>query len=501
MSELTATIERHPRAAFAAFLALHLLVWTALPSLLYPNLPLDLIEALTYGREWQLGYDKLPPLPWWLVEIVYRLVGVDAGYYALAQLAVIGGFAAVWLTAVPLVGAVGALVAVLIVDGLHYFHYTAAKFNHDVIQLPFWALAGYAFHAALRRGRMFHWLLLGLALGLGLWAKYFVIVLALPLAMFLLLDSDARKALRTPGPWAALAVALIVTAPHLVWLVRNEFLPFAYAAARAAPARGLLDHVLNPIVFALGQLAFLLPALVIAAAMTWPRLSAPPEGVADTFDRRIATLLAFGPAATVVALAALSGRSTIAMWGYPLWQFLGLWIVLQARGAIEPARLARVGALWLTIFLAFAVAFVLNYSLLPRIDHRYRAAFYPGEQLAEELARRFRAATGHPLVYVIGSMWDGGNVAHYAGGRPRVLIDGDPRRAPWIDLGDLRSKGAVVVWTGDPDVIPIRFRSVAGEAQVQPPLALPFRNGEGTLTVGWAILRPRPAFAGGNSPS
>ena len=48
-------------------------VWTALPALLYPNLPLDLIEALTYGREWQLGYDKLPPLPWWLVEIVYRL--------------------------------------------------------------------------------------------------------------------------------------------------------------------------------------------------------------------------------------------------------------------------------------------------------------------------------------------------------------------------------------------------------------------------------------------
>ena len=64
-------------------------VWTALPALLYPNLPLDLIEALTYGREWQLGYDKLPPLPWWLVEVVYRLIGLDAAYYALAQVAVI----------------------------------------------------------------------------------------------------------------------------------------------------------------------------------------------------------------------------------------------------------------------------------------------------------------------------------------------------------------------------------------------------------------------------
>ena len=67
-----AWIAARPGRAFAAFLALHAAVWTALPTLLYPNLPLDLIEALIYGREWQLGYDKLPPLPWWLVEIAYH---------------------------------------------------------------------------------------------------------------------------------------------------------------------------------------------------------------------------------------------------------------------------------------------------------------------------------------------------------------------------------------------------------------------------------------------
>ena len=46
-------IESRPRAAFGGFLALHFIVWTTLPSLLYANLPLDLIEALAYGREWQ----------------------------------------------------------------------------------------------------------------------------------------------------------------------------------------------------------------------------------------------------------------------------------------------------------------------------------------------------------------------------------------------------------------------------------------------------------------
>jgi hypothetical protein len=499
MSGLIATLNERPRAVLAAFLALHLVVWTALPTLLYPNLPLDLIEALTYGREWQLGYDKLPPLPWWSIELLHRTIGIDAAYYALAQLAVIAAFGAVWATARPLVGATGALVALLILDGLHYFHFTAAKFNHDVIQLPLWGLAGWAFHAGLKRGQLRQWMLLGLAIGAALWAKYFVVVLAMPLTLFLLLDRDARKALATPGPWIALVLALAVMAPHLVWLVRNDFLPFAYASARAAPVRGPLDHLLHPAQFAVGQLVFMLPALLIGALLFWPKSSAPaapsPAASADALDRRIVTLLTFGPAAATIALSALSGRGTIAMWGYPLWLFLGLWLVLQA-GAPAPARFARIATVWAGVFAVFALAFTFNYSLLPALDHRYRAVFYPGDRLADELSRRFRAATGRSLAYVIGEMWDGGNVAHYAREQPRVLIDGDPRRAPWIDLGDLINKGAVVVWTGgDPDVMPVGLRRIAGEAQVQPPFTLPYRRGDGTLTVGWAILRPQPAFA------
>src|SRR5712671_6210230 len=104
-------LQKHPREAFALFALGHAALWTLLPATLYPNLPLDLIEALTYGREWQLGYDKLPPLPWWLVEIAYRLVGHDVVYYALAQLAVIAAFIFVWAVARRLVGPVGALVA------------------------------------------------------------------------------------------------------------------------------------------------------------------------------------------------------------------------------------------------------------------------------------------------------------------------------------------------------------------------------------------------------
>jgi 4-amino-4-deoxy-L-arabinose transferase-like glycosyltransferase len=442
-----------------------------------------------YGREWQLGYDKLPPLPWWLVEVAYRLVGRDVAYYALAQVTVAAAFAAVWALGLRLVGPLGALVAVLIVDGLHYFNFTAAKFNHDVIQLPFWALTGYAYWMALRERRVAHWALLGFAVGMAFWAKYFVAVLAVPLALFLLLDRDARKALATLGPWIALAVAVLVMAPHLAWLARNDFLPFAYADERAVLPRGALDHLINPAKFLLFQLGPLLPCLLIAAPYLRRDVTA---GAAPA--------VAFGPAATVAALSLVSGRGTVSLWGYPLWLFFGLWIAVNVR-PLELVTLWRIVFLWGAVSVCMAAGFVFTYGVRPRYDQHYHAVFFPGRELGIEMSRRFRALTGQQLAYVIGGMWDGGNVAHYAPERPRVLIDGSPRRAPWIDLADLRARGAVVVWTdgGDPRVLPRAYRSIADGAEIQQPFTLSPHLGGPPVVVAWALLRPHPSVAEINS--
>jgi len=320
-------------------------------------------------------------------------------------------------------------------------------------------------------------------------------VLAVPLAAFLLFDEDARKTLATPGPYIAAAAALLAMAPHLVWLAQNDFLPFAYAEHRALPSRGLIDHAWHPLQFALGQAFFLVPSALIAMPLFFPRRRGERRG-ADAFDRRIVSWLAFGPLVTVLLMSAVSGRGTVAMWGYPLFLFLGLWLVLNAPQKFDALRIRRVIGVWAAVFGCLAIAFIANYAVLPNMDHRYRAVFFPGGDLGRELSQRYYAATGRPVVYVIGSMWDGGNVAHYAPDHPRVLIDGKPARAPWIDLADLRSKGAVVVWTeGDLKVIPPELRSIAADAAVQPPFVLRDRRGDSSINVGWAILYPRPSFA------
>jgi hypothetical protein len=198
-----------------------------------PNLPLDLIEALTYGREWQLGYDKLPPLPWWLVEITYRLFGPDLFYYLLAQLTVVAAFALVWAMARPLVGAVGALVAILIIDGLHYLLRPVKRVVQRVL-----GTVGFAYWAA-PHGRpvmdcaearhRIRWAIFRRGAGAANGA--------------VLCSTATRRTLATPA-LIAVAVALVVMAPHLIWLVQNHF-SFAMPKARAA-LHGALDYLYKP---------------------------------------------------------------------------------------------------------------------------------------------------------------------------------------------------------------------------------------------------------------
>ena len=69
------------------------------------------------------------------------------------------------------------------------------------------------------------------------------------------------------------------------------------------------------------------------------------------------------------------------------------------------------------------------------------------------------------------------------------VIDGEPERGPWIDLSDLKRRGAVVVWdVGDLHTLPAQFRNIAQGAVVQPPLQLHYLHGDSSLDVGWAIL-------------
>jgi hypothetical protein len=500
LARVGSVIEENPHFSFEAFVLLHIVVWTLLPALLYHNLPADIVEGLIYGREWQLGYPKLSPLPWLTIEAANRVFNVDFVYYALGQISAAIAFLFVWMMARTLVGALGAVCAILILDGQYFMNFLTFKFNHNVIQLPFWALAGYCYWSALRTGRHSHWLLFGIAIGGAFWAKYFVVVLAVPLIVFMLVDVDARRNWANRGPWLALGAALLVAAPHLVWLFRNNFAPYDYINSVSAPYTAATDHIVYPLRFLIEQLTILIPCSIIALPLLRSRVVNPTQPV-GAYDQRILSVLAFGPVVTVLLMSLVSGRGLHSAWGYPLWIFAGLWLVVVINKKLEARLVARVLLLWGVVSVCFAIWFIGDLSAMPRFDHVYR--YFPGDRLGAEISDRFREATGEQLAYVVGDRYVGGNIAHYAPDQPRLLILGDFRQSPWIDVGDLKRRGAAIVWaktnnvdppkvwvSADMDTVPSEFAAVAKDAKIQQSFSIPFRSNKGMLYVGWALLRP-----------
>ena len=490
---------REPGKCLAVVLVLHVVLWTALPALLSHNLQLDLAEDLALGREWQLGYWKHPPLPWWLADLSYRLTGDVRAVYLLGPLSAAACLYAVWLLGRDIIGGFQALIAVLALEGLHFFNFSVPKFAHDQMQLPFWALTGLFLYRAITRQRSRDWLAAGAALALCFWSKYAAFALAGSLALFLLFDPTARRTLRTPGPWLMALAFLVVIAPNLYWLIDTGFLPLRYADARARMATHWYHFVTFPLQWILGQVGFLAPTIALMALALWGRRARIAADEGSAFARRYVTMLALGPFAITTALALLLGRLPVAMWGYPLWSFAPLAALAWLGPVTDAVRLRRFAAGFLVVFAAMPLAYIVVEGLEPLVRDRPKATQFPGRQLAEAVTRRWREQFATPLPFVGGGEFASNNIAVYSPDRPRVIVHADAAKSPWVDRDELRKRGAVLVWEdGQIDAATLaQLRSDYPGLDVQEPLILPRQTfvARGSLhpvRVHVAFVPPRP---------
>ena len=495
LDRLVDVARREPGRCLAAVLALHVVVWTALPALLSYNLQLDLAEGLALGREWQLGYWKLPPLPWWLDYGAVALTGTHHALYLLGPLASAVAIYAVWRLGRDVAGPVTALIAALALEGIHFFNFSAVKFNHDVLQLPFWTLAALFFHRALAGARIADWLLVAVFLAAAFWTKYTVVVFVLPLLLFVLMDETARRCIRTPGPYAAAVLFAILIAPHLYWLAEQSFLPLQYANARAKVATHWHHAVTFPLQWIASQVFFLLPAIALVALAMSRNGGAKSDA---SFARRTVTVLALGPFAVTTLMAIVLGRLPVAMWGYPLWSFAPL-AALMWLPPLEPARQRRFAAGFLAIFIAMPLAYVIVEGFEPLLRDRPKATQFPGPALAQKVTQAWRKKFSSPLPYVGGGEFATNNIAIYSPDRPRVIVHADPSLSPWIDRADLARRGAVLVWEdGQVDAAGLaQMRSNYPGLDVQEPISLPrqslvARGGLKPVRVHFAVVPPRP---------
>ena len=130
---------------FCSFLVLHIILWTLVPSLTNNNLPLDTIEALAWGSNFDWGFNKHPPASAFFPEIFYQIFGPqDWAYYLLSQIFVVIAFVVVFKFSEELLkNKTLSLISVLLLEGIYFYNFTSPEFNVNVCQLPFWALCVY----------------------------------------------------------------------------------------------------------------------------------------------------------------------------------------------------------------------------------------------------------------------------------------------------------------------------------------------------------------------
>lgn len=204
-------------------------VWSKHLALSYFSKPpgIALIQAAGTGLwgDTELGVRFFSPvfaalLSWVILRFMARAVSARAGFLLLLA-----------VTATPLMGVGSVLMTI------------------DPPLVLCWTLAMVAgWRAAQPDGCTHHWLLAGLALGLGFLSKYTAAYQLVCWVLFFALWRPARVHLRKPGPYLALLVFAASTLPVILWNVRHDWITATHVAENAR-----LDEAWQPTLRHLGE--------------------------------------------------------------------------------------------------------------------------------------------------------------------------------------------------------------------------------------------------------
>src|SRR5215470_13420897 len=175
-----------------------------------------------WSREPAFGYFSKPPLLAWTIALAEQICGSsEACIRAPAPILYFGTSLLVYAVARQLYDSRAAFYTALSIALATGTAFSARIISTDVPLLFFWALALLAYVKLINGGDMRWGAVLGVALGLGLMAKYAMIYFLLGIALAAWLDRDARRLTRSPALWIALPIALVIVAPNILWNVDN----------------------------------------------------------------------------------------------------------------------------------------------------------------------------------------------------------------------------------------------------------------------------------------
>lgn len=439
-----AALPASPARALALLMAFQMVFWVVIPWAVSSAPPLDVAEGLVWGPEWLLGTHKHPPLPAWLIELSVQATSSPlVGPYLLSQISVVLTYFFVFLIGRRMTSPGNALAATFLLASIFYFTWPTPEFNHNVVQLPIWSGSILLFTILRARPRAaLPWLGLGLLAGFAIYAKYSVAILYAVLLLWLLWEAKMRAALLSPWPWLAGALAVLVAAPHIGWLVDNDFAPFQYARDRAGEASWL-----DAPGWVVTQLAIHLPLLIFLAIIGISRIRALPRWKAQRSDFAFVATMALGPLVMTAVLSVATGAGIRDMWGMPMFSLSGLLLIFVLGKAWNDDMVRRA----LGVAIGFTVTFAILYGGLVKVSEirgSPKRNAWPMAEISEKATSAWHNRTSAPLAIVSGDMWLAGLIASGGSERPRVVYDGKLSLSPWMSEKDLQQNGALYVWAG-----------------------------------------------------
>jgi 4-amino-4-deoxy-L-arabinose transferase-like glycosyltransferase len=308
----------------------------------------DEAQYWVWSREPAFGYFSKPPLLAWIIAGAERVCGSsEACIRAPAPLLYFGTSLLVYALAETLYDARIAFWSAINVGLAAGVAFSSRIISTDVPLLFCWALALLAYVKLLRGGGYAWVVVLGLAFGFGLLAKYAMIYFILGIALTAATHDEARALLRRPALWLALAIAVTVIIPNIAWNYSNGFATFRHTGenihgdgARFNPA-GAIEFIVSQ--FAVfGPVLF---AVFLLAVVRWRTLATKgPERL----------LLAFSvPTLALITLTALITRAN-ANWAAP---------AFIAAAILSTALLVRAQA-WRWLATSVAIGVVVQGLLL-----------------------------------------------------------------------------------------------------------------------------------------
>lgn len=491
------------RRVLGAIMFLQAACWILAPVLVARAIPLDIIENTLWGSEGVLVSYKNPAVTGLLLEVVRQLTGsIGWPAYALSQICIAATLLMVYVLGRDIVGPTRSAVAAIALLACYYFNWRSPEFNHDILQLPLWALVVLCFWRATNTGALFWWVLMGLASAASLYGKLSAAVLLVSCFLWLISERRARASFWTLGPWVALITFLLSVAPLVIALTRDGMLQ---TIKEYATGRGNKNAYSVPVWIALQAVMMAPIALIVWAGLcspASPRLQRDgDEALAMSYGNRryflsFALFMTGVPIALAAGLAVLHGTGAKLLWGGPMLNLAGLILVASTPRDITAAGLRRAAAQTALIIVGTSVAYAGTHYLKPVLGRKPSRLNWPQDEIAQRMRALWDAEIKAPLRIVAGEPdnWVSGMVALTGGPAASVFTEGQPKLSPWITQDRLRREGALVVWdVRDDSPSEKLWRLIGYRVQRFEEFTIPGSRPARVIRIGYAIIPPGEA--------